>query len=214
MQCQQCGKQTKRSSLCRDCKRAKEWQEQRPDILRELYPRRIIRELERIDIKINQSHLDLLKAGEEGLFLFGPTGVGKTLYACELMSQLVFPSVSKLRTRGFLFTTVERMLEDIKNSFSRQRGEGNPEETVDKYKNADYLLLDDFGPENLTDWVYSSLHGIINHRYDELLPTIITSNLDLNQVADRLGDDRITERIYEMCKLIYFDGNSQREGVE
>lgn len=214
MQCEQCGVQTKRSSLCRDCKRIKEWWEQRLDILQELYPPRIIRELKQANIKINQDYLNLLKAGRGGLFLYGQTGVGKTLYACELMSQLVSPSVPQLCTRGFLFTTTEKMLEDIKNSFSRQGEEGNPEETVDKYKNADYLLLDDLGPENLTDWVYSSLYGIINHRYDELLPTIITSNLDLDQIADRLDDDRITERIYEMCKPVQFNGESQRKGVE
>jgi len=210
MECEQCGALTKRSSLCRECKRAKEWRELKSDILRELYPLRIVRKLEQLDIQLSEVDMETLKTGEQGLYIYGPTGTGKTLYACECMARLVAPNVAWIRSRGFVFTTVEGMLERTKDNFNKIKEDRDPEETLNKYKQAQYLLLDDLGMENLTDWVYLNLYSVINYRYDHLLPTIFTSNLNLDQIAQRLEDHRIPDRIYEMCRLVPFEGKSKR----
>jgi DNA replication protein DnaC len=47
-------------------------------------------------------------------------------------------------------------------------------------------VLDDLGTENATPWAREKLYQIINHRYNERLPTVITSNQ---------RDDAIDERI-------------------
>ena len=210
MQCENCGTVTKHSKLCRDCLRFKEWHEQKPDILHELYPLRIVRKLKQLDIQPNESDMEILKTGEQGLYIYGPTGTGKTLYACECMARLVAPNVAWIRSRGFVFTTVESMLERTKDNFNKTKEDRDPEETLNKYKQARYLLLDDLGMENLTDWVYLNLYSVINHRYDHLLPTIFTSNLDLDQIVSKLDDERVPDRIYEMCGLVPFEGKSKR----
>ncbi|MBO7668099.1 MAG: AAA family ATPase, partial [Firmicutes bacterium] len=41
---------------------------------------------------------------------------------------------------------------------------------------------------------------IINRRYNRNLPCVITTNLDLRKLEDKIGD-RSTSRIVEMCRI-------------
>jgi len=61
-----------------------------------------------------------------------------------------------------------------------------------------WLMLDDFGAEKLTDFTRQTYYLIINHREQWDLPTIITSNLNLNEV-DAWIDRRLSSRIAGMC---------------
>ncbi|MDQ3044231.1 MAG: ATP-binding protein, partial [Chloroflexota bacterium] len=63
-------------------------------------------------------------------------------------------------------------------------------------RNAPLLVLDDLGTENTTPWAREKLFQIINHRYNEQLPTVITSNQDHKRIEERilsrLMDHRLT----------------------
>lgn len=201
--CMQCGQPAK-SSLCSECKEIERWKEKRPEILNELFPPRIAKKLQQFNIQTDES--DINAAQEGGLFIHGKTGVGKTLYASELMVQIV--RRYKRRTKGFRFTTMQEMLDQIKEGFDRNDFGG----ILRQYKGTFFLVLDDLGAERLTYWSYDVLCGIINYRYDWLLPTIITSNLSISQMTERLEDDRLPDRMYEMCQVIYFEGQNRRQG--
>jgi len=60
--------------------------------------------------------------------------------------------------------------------------------------------VDDLGAHNYTDWAKNKLYTIINYRLNNRLPTLITSNLDLNDLEQYLGQ-RTTSRIIQMCKF-------------
>ena len=68
-------------------------------------------------------------------------------------------------------------------------------------------MLDDLGTENATPWAREKLYQIINHRYIEQLPTVITSNIDLRKV-----DDRIMSRImdHRLTQYIEIDAEDYR----
>ena len=72
-----------------------------------------------------------------------------------------------------------------------------------------HLALDDIGSEKATDWALQMLYLLIDRRYSQMLKTIITSNLTLDQIADRL-DDRISSRIAGMCKIVSIKGKDRR----
>ena len=59
------------------------------------------------------------------------------------------------------------------------------------------LILDDLGAEKPSDWVKEQLYVIINRRYENMLPTIITTNCTMNELKDRIGE-RTASRIIEM----------------
>lgn len=71
------------------------------------------------------------------------------------------------------------------------------------------LILDDVGAEKLTDWVAETFYLIVNKRYNEMLPTIFSSNLAVGELAEMLGD-RTASRIVEMCDIIKIDGEDRR----
>ena len=77
------------------------------------------------------------------------------------------------------------------------------------YFNTPLLILDDLGAEKTTDWALQSLYIIINKRLSEELQTIITSNLSLDELRDKIGD-RIASRIAGMCKIVKLTGRDRR----
>jgi DNA replication protein DnaC len=48
------------------------------------------------------------------------------------------------------------------------------------------LILDDFGTQNATAWAQEKLFQIINYRYTNKLPTVITTNLMLDEIEGRI----------------------------
>jgi DNA replication protein DnaC len=48
------------------------------------------------------------------------------------------------------------------------------------------LVLDDLGTENTTPWAREKLYQIINHRYNNRLPTVITSNRKPEDIEPRI----------------------------
>ena len=71
------------------------------------------------------------------------------------------------------------------------------DEWMDSVKNADLLLLDDLGAERANEWVRERIFVIVNHRYREELPTILTSNTGPKDLAAQLGE-RTASRIIAM----------------
>lgn len=140
----------------------------------------------------------------QSIFLWGEKGAGKTVQACQLMVQemqrVYFDNYSKLTPfNDFCFITVPDLIREIKSCYEHSHPKGWTEyQTTEYYRTVYFLVLDDMGVLKPTDWVYQNLFHIINHRYDYMLPTVFTSNMYLDDVADLFGDDRITSRIERM----------------
>ena len=60
------------------------------------------------------------------------------------------------------------------------------EQRFEEIRNADLLILDDFGTQNATAWAQEKLFQIINYRYINKLPTVITTNLMLDEIEGRI----------------------------
>ena len=135
-------------------------------------------------------------------FIFGPTNFGKTVYAAFMLLQWNQNNYMDLITepKKCFFVSVPEFFNTIKESFDKK------DESYHKYftslRDCDLLVLDDIGIKNPGDWGMELLYMLINYRYEYLKTTIITSNLDLQQLADLFGDDRIVSRIQRMGKII------------
>jgi DNA replication protein DnaC len=71
------------------------------------------------------------------------------------------------------------------------------------------FVLDDIGVEKVSEFVEEFMYMLINGQYEKVYPIVITSNLPLSQLAERLGD-RIVSRIKEMCEIIEIKGEDRR----
>jgi len=112
------------------------------------------------------------------LLLEGAYGCGKTHLAAAIANDAVHRGIPTL------FITVPDLLDSLRFAY------GNPETTFearfDEIKNADLLVMDDFGTQNATAWAQEKLFQIINYRYINQLPTVITTNLILDEIESRI----------------------------
>ena len=148
-----------------------------------------------------------------GLFVYGVRGTGKTKLAAIIANERARAG------KAVLFASVPDLMDDIRSSFK----DGTTSEAVQAVKNTPFLVLDDLGAEKMTEWVGEQLFCIVNHRYNDQLPTVVTSNYSPTQIirhmatVDRGGnviDDmqgqRIMSRIYEMCERVEIRGADWR----
>ena len=146
-----------------------------------------------------QQHL----ADGTGLYIEGSNGTGKTHLAAAISMQLITQ-----RGVAVICKTAGDLLLDIRNAYDES---GATEKQVqDIYKKVDLLVIDDLGKEQCTDWSISVLYSIINDRYEDMKPTIITTNYNSDDLAraltpkgyDSLKVKAIISRLREVSQLV------------
>ena len=126
------------------------------------------------------------------LLLMGEYGCGKTHLAAAIANQAVGMGVPSL------FLTVPDLLDWIR--FSYNDPETTFEQRFDEIRNVQLLVMDDFGTENATPWAQEKLFQILNYRYQNRLPLVITTNQPMEsieaRIQSRLQDPNLVQRIY------------------
>jgi len=113
------------------------------------------------------------------LLLTGGYGCGKTHLAAAIANHAV--SMGTPTT----FLTVPDLLDWLRASFAGS-GDSSFEERFDEIRNTPLLVMDDFGTQSSTPWAQEKLFQIINSRYINRLPTVITSNQELSEFEGRI----------------------------
>jgi len=104
--------------------------------------------------------------------------------------------------------SINSLLDRIKETYNKWGQEG--EDTILKnLANADLLIIDDLGTEFKGEWSVSRVYSIIDSRYRNGLPLIITTNFTMQDLKARYGD-RTHDRILEMCTPVHNDKASLR----
>ena len=80
------------------------------------------------------------------------------------------------------------------------------------------LIIDDLEKERPSEWTLEKLFTIVNNRYENNLPIIITTNYNKEKLRKRLLCnnneeivDSIISRLYEMCRGIIIFGKDKRK---
>lgn len=136
------------------------------------------------------------------------TGNGKTAWAIRLL-QTYFETVwykSELGCKG-LFINVPRFLLSLKDSISCKN------DYVDHIKSsvldADIVVWDEVGVKALTPFEHEHLLSLINARIDSNKSNIYTSNLQPQDLREKLGD-RLYSRVVNYSTNIEFFGQDKR----
>ena len=148
------------------------------------------------------------------LFVSGEPGTGKTHVAAATLALAIVEYGQRGR-----YTKLARMLMEISDAPLGERVI-----TFEKYSKAKRLVIDEVGAEKASSFTISMLSQVLDERYDAKRPTIITSNLTLDELGDKwspsdevIAAQRIVDRIYEMTGgksgegRIRFDGKSWRK---
>ena len=143
---------------------------------------------------------DKIKRENIGLLFWGNVGTGKSYVAACIANALIDQEVSVLM----------RNMSDLVNTDFEDRDELCRE--IARYS---LVVFDDFGVERETEYALEMLIRIINSRYESGMPTIITTNLSLNELKNPKNQEyqRIYDRVLEMCVPIYCTGTSIRSRI-
>ena len=119
------------------------------------------------------------------LLLQGGYGCGKTHLAAAIANFAVEMGVPTL------FLTVPDLLDMLRFSYDSE--DTTFEGRFNEIRNASLLVLDDFGTQNATGWAQEKLFQVINYRYINKLPLVITTNLSLDDIEARFRS-RLSDR--------------------
>lgn len=143
-----------------------------------------------------------MKEENIGLLLHGEPGNGKTYTATAIANSLIDKRIPTICVH------VEALLNKIKETYKKWGSEVE-EDILRGLTNADLLIIDDLGTEQETDWATTKIYNILDSRYRNGLPLIITTNLTLTDLENRYAK-RTYDRILEMCTPVLNVGTSIR----
>jgi DNA replication protein DnaC len=135
-----------------------------------------------------------------GLVLAGPVGTGKTYLAAAA-------AWARLQRQSVLWSSVPTL---VAKSFNpADRAEVAAVLTAGRKS----LVLDDLDKVKPGDWVAAQLFSAIDSRITEGSGLLITTNLKISEIADRLGEqfgEAIASRIAGYCRIVTVHGQDRR----
>lgn len=143
------------------------------------------------------------------LLLTGPVGRGKSCEAAGALRGCVLGCANSAELLRWHYTTYPNL-----NAALRPAHDDSHLEALDEASTVDLLVIDDLGTGSYTDWAAESLYRIIDARWSNDRPTIVTTNLDPESLGKLIGD-RIASRLSEGTTVALADtGDLRREGAQ
>ncbi|PTI91407.1 primosomal protein DnaI [Staphylococcus warneri] len=147
----------------------------------------------------------------KGLYLHGPFGTGKSFILGAIANQL------KAKKVPSTIVYLPEYIRTLKGGFK----DGSYERKLQRIREANILMLDDIGAEEVTPWVRDEVIGpLLHYRMVHELPTFFTSNLSYDELehhlsmtregAEKTKAARIIERIKTLSTPYYLKGENFR----
>jgi DNA replication protein DnaC len=140
------------------------------------------------------------------LFITGNVGSGKTYLACATLGELVFKTTVK-------FTYFNTLVNDLMRYHDETAGS-----LMSACKKCGVLVIDDMGKENMSDFVVSQIFELVNERYANMKPTIVTSNFTVAELEKRLASrgnvdtaKAIVSRLTDNCHILKLQHEDRRK---
>lgn len=137
-----------------------------------------------------------------GVLFAGSVGRMKTTLAVSILHEVIKTGYS-----GYFISMPELM--DVLFSESKS-GFGEVSRFQSKVENTSLLVLDDFGAEYENNWVINKVDAIITHRYNAMLPVIITTNFNNSEIMGRYAQ-RVWDRLKQTNLVLLATGKSLRK---
>lgn len=138
----------------------------------------------------------------QGLFMYGKTGLGKTHLSLAIANEVI--------NKGYdvYYGSIQSIMDKLE---SERFGRLPREDSIkDDILDCDLLIIDDLGTEFSTQFTNAELYNIVNSRILASLPTIISTNLSIEEIGERYSQ-RVASRIIGSSVAIYFCGKDIRQ---
>ena len=148
--------------------------------------------------------MDFAKSPDGWLVLQGVNGCGKTHLAAAIANERLKAG------EPVLFVVVPDFLDHLRSTFS-PKSEISYDQFFESVKNIPLLILDDFGQQSTTPWAQEKLYQVINYRYNERKPTVITTCCSLDEIEDRISSRLADPRISNVFNITAPDYRSDKK---
>lgn len=140
----------------------------------------------------------------DNILMLGNPGTGKNMLAACICSHVATQGHSAVHT------TAMKLIRKIKESWGRG-AEIKEQEAINQFSRPDLLVIDEVGVQYGSETEKILLFEVINERYEAMRPTVVISNLGVNDVEQFLGP-RIMDRFHEgKSSVLEFSWESYRK---
>lgn len=138
------------------------------------------------------------------LMIYGVHGNGKTHLSYAACIEAIANKMLSAR-----FENIAQLLGRMQSAM--RDGEQGSEYYINQCEKSEFLALDDWGAYKESDWRNEVLERIINHRYENNLPTIVTTNINPQLLSGKIKSI-FSDR--ERCKVVHNkDVDNRRKGI-
>ena len=151
-------------------------------------------------IKHMKQNVALIDEKPFNAIIIGPTGSGKSFLSKCIGSEFYN------KGKSVLYITVN----DFINSYFQKQNDDDENVKLEPFAlKADLLILDDLGLENTPAFFISTFNSIIDKRLNENKSTVITTNLNFNELKERYYENTIS-RLYGLYFKYFLLGEDLR----
>ena len=142
---------------------------------------------------------------EKGIFYFcGNVGTGKTYFAAALWNYLEEKNENHRAYKESEFFALARAAINQNWDYSVE---------VKRICETKWLIIDDMGTSQMTDFQKEVLFTLIDTRLNDGLPTLITSNLGLESIKENFGDRLYSRLACAKNTIIQLTGDDRRQSI-
>lgn len=157
--------------------------------------------------------------GKRSLYIVGENGRGKTHAACRAAKAFLVRNTNRRGVtmrcwKSCLFATAQDVLSQLKRSWVRW--DQSEEDVFQRWAGVGLLVLDDLGKGVPSEWAAENFFRLVDARWSNERPMVITSQYDMAELADRFekaGDETmaaLTSRLRGWCDEFKMDGPDRR----
>jgi DNA replication protein DnaC len=132
---------------------------------------------------------------EGWLILLGGYGCGKTHLAAAIANQVISQG------KPALFVVVPDLLDHLRTTYS-PHSRVSYDQRFEEIRTASLLILDDLGAHSSTPWAQEKLFQLFNYRYNAQLPTVVTSNHELEEIDIRIRSRMVDPDLSQIIKIL------------
>ncbi len=150
------------------------------------------------NLRLAKGYVEKFSGHSENLYLYGPSGTGKTFLAIAMARALLDEG------NLVVYRTASQLMDDIKEIKFRDN-----RELDSLLMESDLLILDDLGTEMTSDLAKTEIFNLVNRRLIRKKKMIISSNLKLENIRDKYSE-RLSSRLMGDFILVPFFGDDLR----
>ena len=152
-------------------------------------------------LEVCRKYAESFSKTSENLLFNGGTGLGKTMLSACIACEVTEKGYS------VAYESAPHLFSQLENH--RFRPSEETARAVAKFESCDLLMIDDLGTELPGQFVVAALYALLNERLMAGKPTVISTNLTINEIRERYSP-QIASRMQGNFRLLPFVGQDIR----